>query len=270
MADRPLDFRINYGHPLAAGLVFAGLGRHPNSTYCHDSSLYTRNGTLVSMAVPATATSGWTKNNFLGRWGLTCDGLNDYLSIPSSVLNGLTQFTISAWIQSIGARGFPMPEGRNPTGAMFALDDTTHKLYFAKMSGNQYAYGTAIVGDNTLHHVTCTYNAAAATVLKFFIDGKPDALSTSNVTGSAIGTYTNPMTVGRAYNSTYWPGFVSDFAIFNRDLSQAEIGVLANPADPMLGGMLEAVGRRVWAVGPLPPLFNAARYVQSRRQLQGA
>ena len=64
---RPERFSMNGGHPLAQGLVFAGLGELPNSTYFHDSSLYRNSGTLTNMAVPATATSGWAWDNYLRR-----------------------------------------------------------------------------------------------------------------------------------------------------------------------------------------------------------
>ena len=40
MSQRPLDFRIDYQSPLAKGLVFAGLGRHPKSIRYTDSSLF--------------------------------------------------------------------------------------------------------------------------------------------------------------------------------------------------------------------------------------
>ena len=98
LRQRPQSFELDHSHPLARGLVFAGLGRVPHSLVYRDSSLYGNHGTLTNMAVPATATSGWAWDNFLGRWATRYDGDNDYVSLgTSSILKPTGEATWAAW-----------------------------------------------------------------------------------------------------------------------------------------------------------------------------
>jgi hypothetical protein len=48
--QRPPEFRLNHGHPLAQGLCFAGLGNKPGSALLPDSSPRANNGTLTAMS----------------------------------------------------------------------------------------------------------------------------------------------------------------------------------------------------------------------------
>ena len=92
--NRPREFRFNNSHSLAQGLVFASLGRHTGSLYCHDSSLYKNHFTLKWMD-PAT---DWALDPYLGRRTLAFDGANDYGLITSPTMTIADDFGFAAWL----------------------------------------------------------------------------------------------------------------------------------------------------------------------------
>jgi hypothetical protein len=94
MGERPRDFWLNGGHPLATGLVFAGLGRVTGSTHYRDSSPYNNHGTLTNM----DAATDWVWSDYLQRWVLDFDpaATADYVVATRSPTSSGT-FTISGW-----------------------------------------------------------------------------------------------------------------------------------------------------------------------------
>lgn len=62
--QRPSYPRIDFTHPLASGLVFAGLGGGASTLQYTDSSPYGNHGVLTNME-PAT---DWVFDQTLGRW----------------------------------------------------------------------------------------------------------------------------------------------------------------------------------------------------------
>ena len=97
MGQRPRDYLINRGHPLATGLVFAHFGRLPLSTHYHDDSLYYNHGTLTAM----DPTTDWVLD-LLHGWVLDFDGSDDFVDLSQSkALQPTAALSVSAWVLSL-------------------------------------------------------------------------------------------------------------------------------------------------------------------------
>ena len=91
---RPERFRLNSQHPLAQGLVFAGLGNNAGSDKYYDSSLYGRHGNLTS--------SGWSSVG--GMTGILNDNGDARCYVEHPVLSQ-SAGSVVLWTTRIGNRG---------------------------------------------------------------------------------------------------------------------------------------------------------------------
>jgi hypothetical protein len=84
----PLGAKLNYGHPLARGLVGSWLFNETSGNIVHDYSGNDRHATITGVAAQS-AVSGWGPEN------LALDGTNDYLQIrgPSPVATYTSDFS---------------------------------------------------------------------------------------------------------------------------------------------------------------------------------
>ena len=264
--DRPLQFSVNHGHPLAQGLVFAGLGRHPNSTYYHDSSHYCGHGTLTDMAVPATATSGWTWDAYLGRWVLSLDGTNDYVG-GLTALGQPQVFSLAAWAYLSDAS---QPDGRDRLMTWCESPGSAARdrsLGYEVSSGKFVAYAydgaaqTAYSPAQTRwgwHHIACTLGDG---FLRAWLNG---VSGTAVACSGAYAGYSSPeVTLGYSALGNWYPA-LADAMIFSRVLTDAEISTLADPSNTMLSGMLQYKRRRSFgffaaAAGGFKPALAARR-----------
>lgn len=246
-SGRPDRVILNGGHPLAAGLVFAGLGELPLSTYYHDSSFYHKNGTLTNMAVPATATSGWVWDNFLRRWVLAFDraAVADYVDVSSLVFpTGTGPFTIFGWLKPtnlVGAEWLSTNTGAN-NGMAFYLSLTPNKMSF-------YNYNTFVETVTASSLTAGAWNAIGVvrtTVAQLFLGGVADGSSqtcTSNFgapSGFLISTRWSDHALGIL-------GSTTDILGWNRALSASDMVALADPSNVMLSGLLLPPRRRLFA-----------------------
>ena len=93
----PVGSQINWGHPLARGLVGCWLLNEGAGRKAYDLSEYRNHGTLTSMAIPPTPNSGWNP----GRTGigLSFDGVDDYVGMMTTDLYTDT-ITLEAWTKT--------------------------------------------------------------------------------------------------------------------------------------------------------------------------
>lgn len=242
MATRPPEFEIKRPceHPLAQGLVFAGLGRFTGTTLYKDSSLYGRDGTLTNMD-PAT---DWGRD--IGRPTLDFDGSNDWINLGARTLTSTT-WTFSAWIKKTVAiagkyifdtqsgRAFISPQKPVATYELALYDGTLRKL------GNMTAAAV------WLHIVVASQSGSH----QCWIDGIPG--SEGIVAGTAV-NIAGQNAIGARYDGTSasWDGRMADPCLWNRALSDAEISALADQSNVMYrvgGNPLLRYRRRWWPVG---------------------
>jgi hypothetical protein len=248
--DRPAQFSLNHGHPLAQGMVFAGLGRHPDSTYYHDSSHYCNHGLLTTMAVPATATSGWARDGYLGRWVMTFDGYSDYVDCGASlVIKPTGAMSMAGWFngsqQDPGySTGFGTLGNSGSRGYMLGMAATTSYpiAYIPSSSTALYSATGATSVANILVHLASVFVPSKG--LYIYANG---GLVGSNTSSPPASQYqnANSLKIGtRGDTSGYLRGWMSDPMMWDRELAAAEIAALADPSNTMLSGMLQYKRRR--------------------------
>lgn len=257
MAQRPANFRLNHGQPLAKGLVFAALGNCHGCSSAFDSSRFGNHGALTNMD-PAT---DWVWSPDLGRWALDFDGSNDYcVGTDYGFAMGATARTTAFWAKfattSLAWRGVC---SYGPTAEPYG------RLWYVGTSGyNHYAHvelygggisGTTAVDDGAWHHIlaACHGDNTISIYLDGLLDGGPSvAYPTINTALTGL-SY-----LGRAPDGSFSGAAVCDVMHWSRVLSQPEIEALADPSNVMLSGMILPPRRRVF-----PTVGNRLRRVLS-------
>ncbi len=257
LTERPEDCRLNTDCQLAQGLVFCGAGQFAQSLHYHDSSLYKNHGLLTNMAVPATATSGWTWNNYLRRWGVRGDGTTS--SIFHSSLSLGTSHCISMWYK----------HGTNQrefwSGALYSYASYVYNTTW------YYSANTANVSVTIPAFTTGVYYHLGikriATAVSFFMNGFQVGTTQTLAANNAL-TLTQFM--GRS------PNWCNTGPFFDPLATQATnwdsfFPALADPSNVMLSGLLLPPRRRLFASAAGAPagVFRFPWQQRRHRRLAG-
>ena len=244
---RPENFQIDYAHPLAKGLVFFGGGKLRGPKVFYDSSLYSRHGTLTGFALPNTPLSGWRWVPELGRWGLAS---TNYAGVVTVSISGIAYpFGLSAWVYE------PVLATAN-LYALRLLGGTNNSLLiynntiYARGKGD--ASAAVMVAGSWIHGYA---SFESDSLRKLYVNGKYLVQDTTQDTTPFVHTSTECL----SFATSETPRIGSDPMIYNRILSPAEIQVLANPSDAMLGGFLMYPKRRFYVAGVAAPTTNRRR-----------
>ena len=188
---------------------------------------------MAAHPVPFRRQSGlWTSGVVSNAVNL--DGSTNYVNCPTNLLNGLTNFTIAAWVKPVSlnnwARVFDF--GSSTKSYMFlAPQSGSGALRFAittnTSSSEQQINGAAPLPANVWTHVAVTLSGGVGT------------LYTNGVVVSVNNSMTlNPMSLGNTatnqigkskFNDPFFNGRVDEFRIYNRALNASEIATLAYP-----------------------------------------
>jgi hypothetical protein len=209
-------------------------------TTASDSTGHSFDGTLTNG--PA-----WTISGKLGH-AVSLDGSNDYIALPTGVVNGLTTATIAAWVNltSVSSWMRIFDFGTGTTNYMFLAPKSNSGLRFAIMTpssgGEQQITWSSSLSTNTWAHVAVVLNGGTGTL---YVNGVQVAQNTAmTLTPSSLGA-TNLNYIGKSQfgSDPYLPGRVDDFRIYSRALSGSEITTLASatiPAAPV--GLIATAG----------------------------
>jgi hypothetical protein len=215
---------INWGHPLAQGLVASYLMNEGMGDLVHDS--YGMNDGRTSGMAPMAGTSGWVP----GPHGaaLAFPGASGYVDCgPLLNINGISQLTILIWMQrgSVNAKvGFiSYASGTNTIGVYLWSDG---KIYFDIRNGSS-SYGTAANASVGMQCAAMVFNGDLSGNARNlgYINGLPILLS---YTGTAPATVPNGLAnflIGKI-STSYSSGLISSVSIYNRALSANEIAYL--------------------------------------------
>jgi RHS repeat-associated protein len=183
---------------------------------------------------PATA----TKFNGSGSFVLAPDA-------PGMRFTRTQPFSVDAWIKttSTGQQviASKMPSSAPNRGWEFLT--ASGKLYFlliSTWSSNAILrVATTNIADGNWHHVAVTYDGSStASGVQFFVDGSPDAATTSVDSLSGDTTNTVSTIIGSRGGSAYFfNGTMSDVAVYPRTLSSDQVAAHAAagktaPAEP--------------------------------------
>ncbi len=207
------------------------------------------NGTLTGF--PADPTANWVSGNVGGS--LSFDGANDRVIVGDPAGGeldfGTTQsFTLSAWINTNNAASLTRPLSKGHwgwTGGGYGMWVDNGQLS-AGTTGTSQATSTQTLTTNTVisngnwYHVAAVFDQTAKT-MELYVDGIAQDLTVGGttcgtVTGtvldySACGTATassaHDFVIGASHtNNEHFDGEVDDVRVYNRALSDAEIGSL--------------------------------------------
>ncbi|HEY0499625.1 MAG TPA: LamG-like jellyroll fold domain-containing protein [Kutzneria sp.] len=169
-----------------------------------------------------------------GRLGtaLKLCGDSEYATLPAGIVNGLHDFTVSAWVNPAQnnnwARLFDFGTGTNDN--MFLTLDDGSAIRFAITTGGgsaeQRVDGTGTLPTNTWSLVTVTMSGNTATL---YVDGKVVGANPNMTLHPAdLGTTTQNWLGRSQYSSDpQLNGQVDDFAVYGRALSAADVAGLA-------------------------------------------
>ena len=164
---------------------------------------------------------------------LSLCGNNEYVSLPSGIVSGLSDFTISAWVNpsanTAWSRVFDFGTGTGDY-MFLTLNAGGGPLRFAITTsgagGEQQINGTGELPLNTWSHVAVTLSGTTGTL---YVNGT--AVGTNNdmtLTPADLGD-TNQNWIGRSQYPAdpYLDGAVDDFQIYDSALTAAQVSALA-------------------------------------------
>jgi hypothetical protein len=230
---RPSRFRLNTSHPLAQGLVFAGLGQHPGGGTLYDSSGYRHDGTLTNMD-PAT---DWMWISSLGRGAFDCD-----VSETAHVLTPITivdyPITLAIWARRSSNENNKhlYMQGTGDGGKLLSVHTRTNGLRcdFNYSGGDGPYFLFEYSPDTEWHHIALVIlDTALAPIL--YYDGQLIVPSDNEFSRSATG---DTLQIGAATNSS-WLGELADPMLWNRAIMSAEARVLSDPSNVLLDGLIQ-------------------------------
>ncbi|MDP9001634.1 MAG: LamG domain-containing protein [Myxococcota bacterium] len=156
----------------------------------------------------------------------TMDGVSEYVSLPDSIVAGLTSFSISAWVYqntSLNhARLFDL--GTGPTTYMFFTPATSPARFAITTAGqtgeDRIDVPTLAVGS--WQHTVVTFTGGTGTL---YVNGvKTSQNTTITLNPSNLGA-TNQNWLGRSQYAAdpYLNGRIDNFRIYDRALSQSDV-----------------------------------------------
>jgi len=247
---------LNAGHPAGGSPVGSAIGHWKfdegqgitaNNAGFGGSTL---NGTLTTMASPATATSGWTNSGKFAK-ALNFDGTSDYVNAGSSSnLNLAGATTISAWVKSAVTTGSTYEDVvarggvfTNNTAYAFGIrlqGSNDSRVYFYWRNGATL-YGTekssTVIANQQWHHIVGVrddlYN------LSLYLDGVLLGTDVSNSV-AVDGGQSTYIGWGTEVDSGEGPfnGSIDEVKIYNGALTAAEVKIDYNRGASIVLGAL--------------------------------
>ncbi|MBN2588533.1 MAG: carbohydrate-binding protein [Sedimentisphaerales bacterium] len=187
-------------------------------TFASDSTGNNWNGTLVNDAK-------WISGKFGNAVDL--DGSNDYISLPAGVVDGLTNFTISTWINidssSDWTRVFDFGNNTDVYMCLTPQSGGNGPIRFTIKNGDirDQIDGSTAIPTNIWSHIAVTYNGGTGIL---YVDGT-EVGRNSNMTlnPDSLGITTQNYIGKSQYSDPYLDGLVDDFRIYENALGASEI-----------------------------------------------
>lgn len=261
LRQRPESFRLDYGHSLARGLVFAGLGQNFGGMSYIDSNSQSR-CSLYNMDI-----NNWNWIDKIKRSAIYLNGINEYVACPKQ--KTYSSFSYLLWYKSssIGndkpiicfdSAGFDSGQDaytgvRFDVGGAFGHGTEVIKFAFGDINYETESYVTS----TQLDCLCITWNKGVYP--KMFKNGKSISIPTSAVLGVVTpgATYNSDLTiniiaVGRGVKEGFFYGQISDVLVFSRVLSTGEIQQFSDPSNVMYSGLIKAPKRKLYAIRSTP------------------
>jgi hypothetical protein len=163
------------------------------------------------------------------------DGANDYVSLPSGVVNGLTNFTVATWVYLDAVSGWSrvFDFGTGTTVYMFLTprNGSTGTVRFGiTTSGSgkdRKIDGDAALPAGAWTHVAVTLSGGTGIL---YVNGmEVGRNSNMSLTPDSLGVTTQNYIGKSQYYDPYLNGRVDDFRIYSDALSASDVATLAKP-----------------------------------------
>jgi len=173
---------------------------------------------------------------------------SQYLTLPTGVVSGLSDFTICTWVYWNGGsswqRIFDLGSG---TGSYMMLTPSTSsgKIHYGIVttgySSEQAIDGSSALGTAGWHHVAVTLSGKTGTL---YVDGVQVGKNTAmTLHPSSLGSTTQNWLGHSQWSADpYLNASLDDFRIYSRALTSTEISALAHPAPETPGNLAIASG----------------------------
>jgi hypothetical protein len=159
------------------------------------------------------------------------NGTNAYIDVPSEVLFDESPFTIATWIKpnafNSWSRVMDFGIGQGNENITFALTNGTSGALYALIrrgTSTQYNVTGPVISLNEWSHVVFSFDGEN---IRIYLNGVLSA-STTSATPRLVSRTTNYIGKSTVSGGNYTHAAYDDFMIFNRQLSDDEIQVLAN------------------------------------------
>jgi autotransporter-associated beta strand protein len=197
-----------------------------SGTNANDATGNGWDGTLVN---DATFVAGYSNNAV----NLNSNSLQ-YVTLPTGVVNGLSNFTITAWAKQTTTASWmrvfdfgtgtatymfltPLPGGASAPRFAFKLNN----------GAEQQINGTSAVSVGTWHHFAVTLNGSVGIL---YVDGVAVGTNSSmTLNPSSLGNTTQNYLGKSQWNDPYFNGQVDEFRIYHTALSASEVATLITP-----------------------------------------
>ena len=192
--------------------------------------------------IPAGGASGPRAAGRLGN-AVKLNGADEYVSLPTGIVSGLSDYTVSAWVDPASddtwARVFDFGSGTAVNMFMTVNGGGNGLRFGITTSGNgaeQDLTGGGHLPPNTWSHVAVTLSGTTGTL---YLNGTAVAtLPNMTLKPSALGNTTQNW-IGRSqYPDPYLNGTVDDLNIYDHALSATEIAALAG-GEPGAGNVAD-------------------------------
>ena len=164
-------------------------------------------------------------NNF----AMEFDG-QSYVDAPITVLNSITNFTISFWgKRDTTSTIFGVGSKNSATNRMFLSWYSDNIVYFhCKSSSSQSAatYSGLSATDTNWHHYVGAFEGGVNQ--KLYVDGVLRSTITSGIPSSAYSTMGDDFNIGLVDNTSYSDGDIDEVAIWNKALELEDVQTIYN------------------------------------------
>ncbi len=229
-----------------------------------DASGNSNTGTSSGMTAANLVQSDLIINAPYDSFSLQMDGADEYIDCGASSFSGETGISVSAWV-------YPTAAGTAQAEAIISTDVAStapRGFYLALYASNKIRWqiGTTVYNSknsldvtNTLqlnqwNHLVGTWNA---TTMSVYING---SLAGDEPSGVANGTFnsTNNILIGaRETTGGYFPGRISNAAIFKSTLSAAQVLELYNENKPFDLNNFSVTANNWWRLGSVNTFYNS-------------
>lgn len=194
-------------------------------------------------------------SSYENTYSMNFDGVDEYITCGNVLDKGVSDaFSISFWIKISAPRANNSPLGKleylgstpGYAGYKFRINN---ELYFSLSTDGHFSHYISVrAGNNTdtywganfinvWHHVVGTYDGSnTADGMSIYIDSY-DVTEARTKVGTGNSNNSGPLTFGAASGSFQnFKGDLDEIAIFNYELSQAQVDTIYNGTPPSGGG----------------------------------